>query len=594
MLRGYSFVAYNGVLLEIVKLVDYKREAVHDTAKLNYQFTRHTLVVRAILAPSSSEHQINFRYKPDTGVLQPTAFAGPAVVNPGARGEQAGIGPLEITGLESDNAIRHRLLAPRCRLVYVNGPDYVIDSPHGGMPCDVSYGPIPLFCHVERVSGMSTVSVLFGIQTDLNQTPLFDAAFAPAVLSHQYTQQVEINDKFLTTRTTKGDIRLRADMLVTSGVTPDTFREYFAQSCPANYKRDQIRVVAHPDMTRLEYVTVDVEKERPIVNGFQPTISYQLAKGNAQAPDRTIQLAQPLSRVAKLKITHTVAGGRTFSNLIEKMGAMPALPDAFQILPEIVKNPGMVIAEIIGKPGANLKTILEILLPMMGSARTPEERAIANLRVGTPTLTEKIDIEITGNPLSTRYELELLAWYILVSRSPIAVRGTDTQFRDLFYAGGSIAFTVTHDVMTNFVAMSYTYTRAAPQAYGIGAALMGDDNRVRFGPMLSGEQSLVGPEIVPGVTLHSYSANHGAIPAYNVPAVALPDNLHNPWGRTGDLMHGSDPAPVVVDALQATQGTPPASHDTATFERIPNRDALGGIMGRQPDVSIIENLNPAE
>jgi len=591
MLRGYSFVAYNGVLLEITKLVSYKREAVHDDATVNYQFTRHTLVVRAILAPSSSEHQINIRYKPNTAILEPTASVGPAFVNPGARGDQDAIGPFAITGLESDNAIRHALMTPRRRLVYVVGPDYLIDSPHAGALVDVSYGPIPLFCHIEKIAGMSTVSILFGIQTDQNQCPLFGGLpFTNAVLSHQYSQRVEIDGNFLTRRITKGDVRVRSDIMMSLGITPDNVREYFSPSVPAYYKRDSISVAAHPDMTRLEYVTVDVEQERPIINGFQPSLNYQLEKAGAETNDRTILLQQPLTRVARLEVRHTVVGGRISTNAMSEYGKLPAMPEAFQVKPDFWREPGKVIGEILKLPEQNAAVALSTILAGL-NATSPMGRVISNLRYGTPTITERLEIQVYGSPTSIRYELELIAWYILMQRMPIVATTTDTQFKDALYAGGSINFTVMHDVMKNFVSMTYEYTRAAPQASGIGAVLTGD-NRMKFGPMISGEQSIVGKEILEGITLHPYSANHYGDPTYDTPAVSLTDNTHNPWGRPGDRMHGADPTPIVVDALQ-DQCSTPASHDTATFERTPNRDAAGNVMGRQPTVAIIPNLEPA-
>lgn len=592
MLRGYSFVQYNGVTLEVVKLVSNKREAVFDEPKVNYLFTRHTLIVRATLAPSMSEHQLNSRYKPNTLQLEPTAYSGPAQVNPGDRVNDV-VNPNPITGLESDAAIKHALLAPRKRLVYVVGPDYVIDAPHGDAPCDVSFGPIPLFCHVERIAGMSSVSILFGIQVDINQCPLFEGTnMAPAVLSHEYSQQVEVDEKFLSKRTTKGDIRIRADVALAAGIKPDDFREYFAQACPAHYKRDSIRIVAHPDMTRLEYVILDVEQERPIINYYQPRLVYQLGKNNVNNENRVIELREPLKRVAKLKVRHTVTAGRTYTNAAESFGALPPTTGPFGIIPAWMLELGKGIADALNKPASNLQAYKDAFQNALGAAKTAGQLAIANLRFGTPKMGERIEIEITGNPLSTRYELELIAWYILLARAPIASRADDDQFRDQFWAGGNIKFSVTHDVMANYVSMTYEYERAAPMSYGLGAALMEGDNRMTFGPMISGEQSLVGDEIIPAMTLHSYSENHYGDPRYDVAASKLNENVHNPWGRPGEYMHGADPAPVVVDALHE-QCEAPHSHAASVEDRTENLDAIGDPLQRQPTLGTIPNLTPA-
>lgn len=581
MLRGYNFLMYNDVLLEVVKLVSHKREAIYDKPKLNYQYTRHTLVVRAILSARTSEHVLGpNRYKPDTGNLTPTLKDGTLApvqgeVNPPA------------SGLESDNAIRHALMAPRRRLYYVVGGDYVIDSPHGDAPCDATFGPIPLFCHIEKIAGMSTVSVLFGIQTDITQCPLFkDGESLPPVVWHEYSQDATIDEKFLTTLTTKGEIRVRADA-VAGGMRPDRFREYFAQACPAHYKRENIRVVQHPDMQRLEYVIVDKEQERPIINnGYKPIVQYQIG-----GVDRSIALDDALSRVAKLKVKHTVGAGRKFTDVVSQIGGVvpeAALNPFNGIRAALGAIPGMFIGAAL--QGAFVEIMRDIFInnnPLF--ARNDTERVIRNLQFGTPTVTERIDIQVIGNPASTRYELELIAMFILYNRSPLAVSGADNVFRDTFFAGGSINFTCTHDVMANDVSMVFEYSRAAPLSAGLGAVLT-NDNRVLFGPMISGEQSIVGPEIIPAVTLHSYSSNHNRNPLYNVPASTLNPNVHNPWGRFNDLMHGTDPREVHVDSLHE-QCEAPHEHYSQEHERDGNLKPTGEPMARQP-FALEPNLLP--
>ena len=600
MLRGYNFLMYNDVLLEVVKLVSHKREAVYDKPKLNYMYTRHTLVVRAILSAKTSEHILGpNRYKPNTSTLTPTAKDGNMAV---VKGEVAP----HASGLESDNAIRHALMAPRRRLYYVVGSEYVIDAPHGDAPCDATFGPIPLFCHIEKIAGMSTISVLFGIQVDITQCPLFkDGENLPPVAWHEYSQDVSVDDKFLSTRTTKGEIRVRADA-VAQGNYPDRFREYFAQSCPAHYKRDSIRIVQHPDMQRLEYVIVDKEQERPIINnGFAPNLQYNVQKpvldangiplkdafGNViLAPvERTIQLKEALSRVARLKVRHTVSGGRKFDNSLSAVSGNP--------LEGLLR--GMLALNLGPAVGAAINAILAGMAQNVlrggfdrGNAINEKDegaRTLLNLRYGTPTISEKVEIQVIGNPASTRYELELIAWYILIQRSPFASTQADNKFRDQFFAGGSINFMVSHDVMANDVVMTFEYTRAAPQMAGLGAVLT-DDNEILFGPAISGEASIVGREVIPGMTLHSHSSNHDGNPLLNVPASALPPNTHNPWGRNGDYMHGTDLAEARVDSLHE-QCEAPHRHDKENTQRGPNEDAVGVVLDRQP-MTLSQNLNP--
>jgi hypothetical protein len=589
MLRGYSFVMYNDVVLEITKLVSFKRQAVMDKAGLNYMYTRCTLVVRGILSQATSEHYLGpGRYRPDTGNLEPTVYDANAQVFPGERLPPAPDRLNPIGGLESDNAIRMALLVPRRRLYYVVGGDYLIDAPHGNTPCDVNFGPIPLFAHVEKIAGMGTTSILFGIQVDLNQCPMFTGmADAPKVLSHEYSQQVEVDERFLTRRTTRGEIKCRAEDIALATTYPDRFREYFSIAVPGHYKRDSIRVVAHPDMTTLEYAVVDVEKERPIVNYYDPEIQWELKDAGGNDIERMVSLKGPLSRVAALKVTHTVGGGREFTNLAQQsFGAVPVNPSNF--LPDIL-FPGT-WKDILNANKANLDTWIRDWLDRNRNRAIGTERVLMNLRYGTPVLEESIKIEVMGSPTSTRYELELIAWYVLMARMPVVANKVDGAFRDQFYAGGSISFKVTHDVMGNYVSMDFGYKRAAPEAFGIGAAITGMGD-MRFGPMISGEQSIVGQEVIEGVTLHSYSKNHNANDLYNVPASRLPENEYNPWGRKGEFMHGADYSPVVVDSLHDACEAP-HEHSEQLPDRESNLDSTGDPMPRQASTDPVMNLRP--
>lgn len=577
MIRGYNFVIYNGITLEVVKLVSHKREAVFDKAKINYLYTRHTLVVRAILAPTVSEHYLGTRYRPNTSTLEPTEFTGPIAINQGNMAN-ANVGADPVTGLETDNAIRHALMAPRGRLIYAVGGNYLIDSPHKDQACDVTFGPIPLFCHIEKIAGMGSTSVLFGIQTDLSQCPLFEDKFS-AVLSHEYSQQVEIDEQFRTKRTTRGEIRLRADVSASKPCTPDAFREYFALSCPPHYKRDQIRVVQHPDMTRLEYAIVDVEKERPIINGFEIDVQYDIEDEDGNVTHKRVDLKGAVSRLANLKVTHTVGSSRKFLGVYNGYFAIP--------------DPGIMA------PGGNMGKALGDAIRNAGNLALGQwfDRAnefvravdrgneLDRLRHGAPNVYEELNIELFGTPMSTRYELELLGWYILTYRMPLVSQADNPgPFRDSFYAGGEIEFNITHDVMSNYVKMQYKYSRATPAAKGLGSVLSGD-NKMMFGPMLSGELSLVGDEIIPGITLHPYRRDHTTNPNFNIPAFQLDPNKHNPWGRPGDMMHGTDPMPVRVVHIHDTQCEPPHSHDEALNLREENIDPLGVKMTRQPEYS---------
>jgi hypothetical protein len=595
MIRGYNFLKYNDVTLEVVKLVSYKREAIYDKAKINYLYTRHTVVVRGIVQQASSEHKLvdtsGVRVQPNTAILEDTPFTMPLRVStvPGNQSDLT-VTTTSPTGLESNNAFRHALLVPRKKLAYVVGGNYVIDSPHGLKACDVTFGPIPLFCHVEKIAGMGSTTVLFGIQTDINQCPLFEGddecGMHSYVLSHEYSQQVEIDSQFKTKRTTRGEIRVRADKMADYPCTPDAFREFFAQACPAHYKREQIRVVQHPDMTRLEYVIVDVEQERPIINGFDVKVEYDFQDENGNTIPRKVDLKDAVSRVTKLDVQHKVIANRQFKGFNDYFGPPP--------LGGLAPNGGGLFDWISGQIREGVANVnWEEMKGRWGMMMRQNDDAFGELnrmRFACPQVGEALTIDITGNPLSTRYELELVAWYILIARMGLFKASPDAPdpnnagtFRDYFYAGGNISFDITHDVMRNHVVMQYSFMRAAPSAYGLGAAIMSDNSFV-FGPMISGEKSMVGDEVIPGITLHSFRTDHTDEPLFQTPAHTLEDNTYNPWGRPGDYMHGTDSMPVRV--IHAHNEPCDIAHgpEVDLPLREDNLDAGGCVMTRQPAV----------
>lgn len=215
----------NMVTLDFVETRLYERTAIMDGP--TYLYTRHTLGVVAIYNP---ERNSPFVAAPN--------FQAPII----------------------DIALRHKLMLPRQKLLYTVGTTNVIHSPlnlPAGLTTDANNGPLPLYCHVEKVHGKKTFKVYWVVQTDVNECP---SSLPPIVLSHRWTMDHDIDEHFFTTRTIRGHAILRTDHMLKSSVTPDDYRPHFIHPIPNDFKRTHINVVAHEDGNALDYVVVDTEQ----------------------------------------------------------------------------------------------------------------------------------------------------------------------------------------------------------------------------------------------------------------------------------------------------------------------------------------------
>lgn len=213
----------SAVTLDFVDTRLYERTAIMDGP--TYLYTRHILGVVAIYNP-----ELNSPFVPPN-----PNFQAPVI----------------------DIALRHKLMLPRQKLLYTVGTSNVIHSPLNGLTTDANNGPLPLYCHVEKVHGKKTFKVYWVVQTDINECPQREP---PIVLSHRWTMDHDIDEHFFTTRTIRGHAILRTDHMLAQSVTPDQYRPFFIHPVPSNFKRTHINVTAHEDGNALDYVAVDTEQ----------------------------------------------------------------------------------------------------------------------------------------------------------------------------------------------------------------------------------------------------------------------------------------------------------------------------------------------
>lgn len=219
-----STLTYNSITLDFVETRTYDRTAIMDGP--TYLYTRHTLGVVAIYNPERNSY--------DAAALPTTGVQAPSI----------------------DIAIRHRLMIPRKKLLYKVGTTNVLLTPVAGRVADANNGPLPLYCHVEKIHGKKTFKVYFVVQADVNECT---GATPPIILSHRWTMEHDIDEHFYTVRTIRGWAILRTDHMLVNDLTPDQYRSHFIHPIPQNFKRMRIHVVANEDGNELEYTVVDQE-----------------------------------------------------------------------------------------------------------------------------------------------------------------------------------------------------------------------------------------------------------------------------------------------------------------------------------------------
>lgn len=293
-------LAYNGITLAIVQVLEESKVAEYDPTGQDYLWTRYRIAVEAIYNPDD----------PNFAVAYTTAELGP---NGRPKPDSKPVRNSTTSAVYTDVALRHKLMQPRGELLidYASDPDpkkqgdaakqLWLDSPPKDVtgnrrPCDLKNGPLPQEDTVVRTAGDGrTFIVRFVVETYLNDceegTELRGTRGRtnppPPLLSNRWTATMSYDDGGYATRTFTGLAIFRADVLREAQAggspywTPDAWRLDILPPVPANSIRYVDAITPSPDGFSYQYTVRDVEQEVTLLDvPTDPTSYRQLpAKG---------------------------------------------------------------------------------------------------------------------------------------------------------------------------------------------------------------------------------------------------------------------------------------------------------------------------
>jgi hypothetical protein len=267
--------AYNGVHIDILRVVACRRRAICDGP--TYLWSEWFVHVKGILNPFATSYN-----------GQPNQeFAAPGS-----------------TPALTDETIRHKLMQPRKKLVLTTAgpgpnpgdppnlnvlggqggtlvlldcpPSTFAGGPGGDLPnftggpaadqylTDAQNGPFPSVYNVVRIDGLKTIHIEFAVTARVNEC--FSYYSSPAVLlSHRWTQSHNVDRDAMVARTVRGHAIFRSDVLLNMRARPDDFRAALMHPIGRNCERQNVRVVAHEDSCRIDYVFTDQEVSHNLI-----------------------------------------------------------------------------------------------------------------------------------------------------------------------------------------------------------------------------------------------------------------------------------------------------------------------------------------
>lgn len=286
-------LAYNGITLGIVQVIENSKTAEYDPTGQDYLWTRYRIAVEAIYNPDDPNFAVAYTSSP-TG---PTGRPDP--LGNLVRNQQA-------SPVYTDVALRHRLMQPRGLLVidfssdpdpkktgdaalqlWLTSPPLAGDpaNPNSRRPCDLNNGPLPQEDTIVREAGNGrTFVVRFVIETCLNDCKQDNRSELsnnpnrlppPPLLSNRWTASMSYDDGGYATRTFTGLAIFRADVLRQAQGdddpywAPDAWRLAILPPVPKNAVRYVDEITPSPDGFSYRYVVRDVEE--PVSYLDQPT-----------------------------------------------------------------------------------------------------------------------------------------------------------------------------------------------------------------------------------------------------------------------------------------------------------------------------------
>ena len=330
--------------------------------------------------------------------------------------------------IEVDVIIKHFLTQPRQKLKYVVGGTVLLESPEEGQIIDCSNGPKPKGFTINRINGVKSAQVTFTIQTDVNDAHLFGAP-KYAILSNSYTMEHIIDQDYYTSRKVSGMIHFRTDVMIDENLSPDDFRELINIPTPITMKRDLVKCRLHPGSMKMEYSFIDRETHFHLDNRLNKPQDYNgFPKPN-------------MKNITRLEITQgvTCMQPTTYSAAQDAYKAASTTMDA--------SSKGMQRWRTLTNVGAAIGAAL-------------------------PVTEESLTIQVYGNNLSDKTDLEYLIYYIVQKKLPY------------HQSAGKYNFKLEIDAMGSYARIQVNRTSSPLNVTGEGlSSLLGNDlTKWLFGP----------------------------------------------------------------------------------------------------------------
>lgn len=237
-------VTYNGITLRSVRTILFDSASEYSEDETSFLWRRVEMEFIFHVNPQATSYQTNLN-----PALNPTA-------------------PTEVAGEFPARTLKAILWAlGQARQTLVVSSDAgrtLLVSPLPGFNVDARNGPTPRVVSVVQVGGERMWAVRWRCTTWINegQTGEFvqggDATGLKPLLSHRWTQGVDVDMDHFAVRVTEGTAVFRRDVLDLRSIQPDDLRRDLFQPIPAKFRRT-VNVVQQPDGQTIRYRIEDRE-----------------------------------------------------------------------------------------------------------------------------------------------------------------------------------------------------------------------------------------------------------------------------------------------------------------------------------------------
>jgi len=312
-----SIITYNSISLPYPFTTDYRQESVPEESGTDKMLTKFDIAVQTI---------INSSYL--------------TTITPGLTGSVAGSTP---TGIM--NYIRENLLMKKRRLsVMTNGVEMIPYDLFNAGTVDAKNGPEPLYCNITQLTD-TTFLVQYRIvahywESKQVVTGTGTAAFSVTpnpILSHRWTETVDMDDCVFTTRTREGKYTIASNNVI--GFTADMLRPRAANlGLPPGFLRISSRYTISPDGLSINYQQVDREQfKMPPAPAYKASGFYKESAPEKASNHRVLECGCKLkgSKITSQNQLVNIASFIVVSKVFLNAGLIGAAPG-----PIIIAVPG--------------------------------------------------------------------------------------------------------------------------------------------------------------------------------------------------------------------------------------------------------------